>query len=86
MRREKETLQIVEGLLSASKDRYVPPCAIAQVHAGLGRVDEALHWLNRAAEEHDVHLVMLPAEPKWDELRVHPPFLEVLRRCGLPTD
>jgi hypothetical protein len=69
-----------------SKERYVPPYAIAQVHARLGRPDEALHWLDRGVEEHDVHLAMLPMEPKWDALRADRRFGEVLRVCGLPTD
>jgi len=86
MGRTEEALQIVQSLVSASKERYVPPYAIAQVHAGLGRPDEALHWLDRGVEEHDVHLAMLPMEPKWDALRADRRFGEVLRRCGLPTD
>jgi len=86
MGRREEALQIVEGLISASKERYVPPYAIAQVHAGLGQPDEALRWLDRGVEEHDVHLAMLPMEPKWDPLRADRRFGEVLRRCGLPTN
>jgi len=86
MGRTEEALQIVQSLVSASKERYVPPYAIAQVHAGLGRPDEALRWLDRGVEEHDVHLAMLPMEPKWDALRADRRFGEVLRRCGLPTD
>jgi TolB-like protein len=86
MGRKEEAMQIAEILRAASQERYVPPYAIAQVHAGLGQLDEALHWLDRAVEEHDVHLVMLLSEPKWDHLRVQPQFADVLRRCGLPTD
>ena len=43
-----------------------------------------ISWLERGIEEHDVHLAMLPTEPKWDGLRGDRRFAELLRKCGLP--
>jgi hypothetical protein len=62
----------------------MPPYAIALVYAGLGETDAAFAWLDRAVEAHDVHLAMLPTEPKWDALRGDARLSEVLRKCGLP--
>lgn len=77
----REVLHVLEAL---SKDRFIPPYAVAQVYAGLHEHDAAFVWLERAIEDHDVHLAMLAAEPKWDEMREDKRFADVLQRCGLP--
>lgn len=77
----REALRTLENL---ARERYIPACAIAMVHMGLGELDSAFTWLHRAVEDHDVHLATLPADAKWDRLRGDPRFAEVLRRCGLP--
>jgi len=79
-----EAREVLRTLESLARERYMPACAIAMVHAGLGEFDSALTWLDRAVEEHDVHLATLPADPKWDRLRGDSRFAEILRRCGLP--
>jgi TolB-like protein/Flp pilus assembly protein TadD len=84
MGRANEARKVLNTLLALARERYIPAYAIAQVHAGLREEDDALAWLERAVHEHDVHLVMLPTEPKWDALRGNPRFGELLRRCGLP--
>ena len=84
MGRESEARKVAETLQALSRERYIPPYAVAQVYAGLGDMDEAFLWLDRAVDDHDVHLAMLPMEPKWDALRAHPRFAEILRTCGLP--
>jgi TolB-like protein/Tfp pilus assembly protein PilF len=84
MGRENEAREVLKTLESLELERYIPPYAIAQVHAGLREVDRAFAWLERGIEEHDVHLAMLPTEPKWDVLRGDARFADLLRRCGLP--
>jgi hypothetical protein len=46
--------------------RYMPPYAVALVHAGLGDTERALEWLERAYTERDVHLIFLVVDPKWE--------------------
>ncbi|MBZ5658582.1 MAG: winged helix-turn-helix domain-containing protein [Acidobacteriia bacterium] len=82
--RKTEALAVLETLESLAKDRYIPPYAAALVHAGLDQPDAVFHWLDRALECHDVHLVLLPADPKWDVCRADSRFLDLLKRCGLP--
>ena len=84
MGRENEAREVIKTLEALALERYMPPYAIAQVHAGLREVDRAFAWLERGIEDHDVHLVMLPTEPKWDALRRDARFANLLRRCGLP--
>lgn len=68
-----------------SRERYVPPYATALVYAGLGQRGAALQALLRAYEAHDVHLALLPVEPKWDAFRAEPGFAAVLERCSFIT-
>jgi TolB-like protein/Flp pilus assembly protein TadD len=73
---------VLSLLEAASRNRYVPPYAMALVHAGLRENDLALEWLNRAHDAHDVHLALLTVDPKWDAFRADPRFMELLGRCG----
>ena len=84
MGRENEAREVLKMLEAMAHERYMPPYAIALVHAGLGDMDAAFEWLDRAVEAHDVHLAMLPNDAKWDALRGDARFAEVLRKCGLP--
>jgi TolB-like protein len=84
MGRIEEAREVVRALETLTKTGYMPACAMAQVNTGLGDIDEAFRWLERAIEEHDVHLTSLPADAKWDALRSDRRFADVLQRCGLP--
>ena len=84
MGRADEARDLVRTLEALGKERFIPPYAIAQIYAGLRDNDAAFAWLDRAIEEHDVHLAMLATEAKWDGLRGDRRFAESLRRCGLP--
>jgi TolB-like protein/Flp pilus assembly protein TadD len=85
MGRRREAEAVLLELEQRAADRYVPPSASAVVHLGLGDVEAALASLERAYGERDVHLLELGVEPKWDELRGHPRFRELIRAIGLPV-
>jgi tetratricopeptide (TPR) repeat protein len=80
--RYDEAREVLTTLQAISRERYVPPYAVALVHAGLGDRDEALEWLDRAYEARDVHRIFLPVDPKWGDLRASPRFAALLKRCG----
>ena len=73
----------LDRLLALSTERFVPPYLIALVYNGLGRRDEALAWLERGYEQRDPKMVFLLVEPKWNNLRDHQRFQDLLRRVGL---
>ena len=73
---------VLEALQMASRQRYVPPYALALVHAGLGDADGAFQRLERAYDVRDVHLIFLTVDAKWDRLRQDPRFASLLTRCG----
>ena len=79
----QEALAAIEELKARSGSGYVPPYAFALVHAGLRDTEAAFDWLDRGLQCHDVHLALLPADPKWDWLRSHQRFVELLERSGL---
>ena len=80
--RATEAREVLSKLEADSRERYVPPYALALVHAGLGQTDELFRWLDKAYEARDVHLIYLPVDPKWDPYRSDPRFAALLRRCG----
>jgi hypothetical protein len=89
--RRDEAREVLSQLQAFSRDRYVPPYAMALVHAGLGEPAAVFTWLQRAFDAHDVHLVYLPVDGKWDAYRADPRFDALLARCGFivrgsPTD
>ena len=56
--------------------------SMALVHAGLGQTDHVFAWLNKAANEGDVHLTWLMQDPKWDPYRKDPRFHRLIERCN----
>jgi TolB-like protein/DNA-binding winged helix-turn-helix (wHTH) protein/Flp pilus assembly protein TadD len=77
-----EARDLLRTLEAASHQRYVPPYAFALVHAGLGDADAMFASLDEAFTVHDVHLIFLPVDPKWDPYRDDPRFKALVDRCG----
>ena len=76
--------EILDQLLARSRERYLPSYWIALLYTGLGEVDTALDWLERAFEERSSWLVWINVEPRFDRLRAAPRFGDLLRRMGFP--
>ena len=77
-----EAREILRGLEADALERYVPPYAMALVHAGLGERDAVFEWLDKAYAARDVHLMYLTVDPKWDAYRADARFGALLGRCG----
>ncbi|HMI53335.1 MAG TPA: winged helix-turn-helix domain-containing protein [Candidatus Saccharimonadales bacterium] len=83
--RVDKAMEILNTLEVISRERYVPPYALALIYAGLGQGDSAFEWLEKAYEVRDVHLIFLPVDPKWDSLRADGRFASLVKRCGFHT-
>ena len=80
--RADDARDVLRTLEAIARERYVPAYAIALVHAGLGDHEAAFEWLERAFQARDVHLLFLPADPKWDAFRADARFSALLAKCG----
>jgi adenylate cyclase len=84
---ERKALAILEELKSLREQPgpgYAPPLLIAYVYEGLGRVGDALDWLDKAVEERDGWLVYLNSFPRFESLRDEMRFKEILQHLQLP--
>jgi TolB-like protein/DNA-binding winged helix-turn-helix (wHTH) protein/Flp pilus assembly protein TadD len=81
--RTDEAREVLRALDAVARQRYVPPYAIALVHAGLGECDAALDRLEEALAARDVHLIFLHVDPRWDGCRATPRFSNLVERAGL---
>jgi len=63
----------------------VPAIYSAIVHSGLGDIDEALAYLERAVEERNWEIAWLHVDPFWDSLRSDPRFQRLQAHVALPS-
>ena len=80
--RTKDAQAIVDELAGDATKRYVAPYLFAVIHAGLGEREKSLAWLERGYDLHDVWMVWLNRDPRFDLLRVEPRFQNLLRRMN----
>ncbi len=55
---------------------------IALVYHGLGEQDETFAWLERGFQQRDPKMTFLKVEPKWNNLRSEPRFVDLMRRMN----
>jgi len=81
--RRPEALEILEQLNEMSKHRPVSAVDRAVVYLGLGNKEQALALLDEAYERHELGMLYLKSEPRYDPLRSDPRFQDLMRRVGL---
>jgi serine/threonine-protein kinase len=81
--RKADAQHVLDELAKQSERRHVSPCLMAFIHAGLGQTDPAFRWLEKAYEERSAWLVYAKVDPKYENLRSDPRFVNLLRRVGL---
>jgi serine/threonine-protein kinase len=62
----------------------VSPSDIAMVFIGLGELDTAFEWLDRAFEARDDELLHLRLSPFYDGIRGDPRYQRLVRRMNFP--
>lgn len=82
--RRDEAQQILEELKAQSTGGHVQPYYLAVVQAALDERDAAFESLERAVAEHDLGMLYLNVDPRFDSLRSDPRFTELTRRIGIP--
>jgi serine/threonine-protein kinase len=81
--RQAEARGILEHLAQAARAGYVPPSSFASVHVGLGDIDAAFEWLDRAIDARDPLIMPIKSFPYLDPLRGDPRFTALLRKMNL---
>ena len=80
--RTAEAQNLLVELKKRSETRYVPHYALAALYNGLGDREKALDSLEKAFTDRDSLMVFLKVEPKWDNLRSDPRFIELMKRMN----
>ena len=75
--------QILHGLKSSSNRKCMPSYDIAATHAALGESKQMAFWLQRACTERNMKVFTLMQDPRFDQLRHHSEFKEVVDQVGL---
>jgi Tfp pilus assembly protein PilF len=79
-----EALQALDALEQLSKERHNNAAWRASVYAVMGETDQALYWLEIAADERTPVLTLLKVVPEADSLQSDPRFVRLLRKMNLP--
>jgi len=75
--------RIVTQLNALSKQAYVDPYFLAEIHTALGDRDQAFQELEKAYEQRSSWLVWLKVEPKFDSIHDDARYTSLLKRIGL---
>ncbi|MBI2071564.1 MAG: protein kinase [Gemmatimonadetes bacterium] len=82
-RRDRAEAELA-SLLERAQHSWVPALSVAIGHLGLGAVDRAFQWLERAYDERDAWLLWHTYDPVFQRLRADPKMIDLLRRLRLP--
>ena len=53
---------------------YLPPTSVAWIHLGLGEIDDAFEWLDRAIDARDQLMMPIKSYAFFDPIRSDPGF------------
>jgi tetratricopeptide (TPR) repeat protein len=82
MDKKEEARKLLDELLELSKTRGMPATHVALAYNGLGDTEKALEWLEKGFVEHDPKMAFLKVDPKWNNLRATPQFIELMKRLN----
>ena len=68
-----------------ASEMYVGPFFIAMCEVAIGKKERAVELLEVARQENSAWILWLASEPKLDSMRDFGPFIELVRRAGLPV-
>jgi len=76
--------QWIKGMLDIGSPGYLQPYYLVGPYLDLGRDEEAIAWLVKAAEVHDVEIVFIKVDPRFDRVRANPRFQEIVGSLRFP--
>ncbi len=78
--RRQEAEAAIAELKSLAAQKSVPAYNFAMIYNGLGKREEALNYLEKSLQEHEVQITFIKIDTRWDNLRSEPRFVELMRR------
>jgi serine/threonine protein kinase/tetratricopeptide (TPR) repeat protein len=81
--RSEEAHQALVQLAADAQRHYVTPVAQALIYIGLGELDQAFEWFEKALEDRSWWLAWLKVDPLFDRARSDPRFPLLMSRVGL---
>jgi TolB-like protein/Tfp pilus assembly protein PilF len=80
---EAEARGLLQRQHEMAAQAYVPPTCFAWIHLGLGEIDEAFTWMDRAIDARDPMIVPIKSYSFLDPLRADPRFTALLHKMNL---
>jgi tetratricopeptide (TPR) repeat protein len=75
--------KLLAELQALAQKAYMSPFIFVPIYFGLGEMDKCFDWMEKAVEERDSLIFMLPVNPIYDPLRSHPRSQALLRKMNL---
>ena len=82
--RAVEARAALDRLTVLAETSYFSPYNLATIHRGLGEVDAAFVWLEKAVEGRSSSMAWLKVANEYDGVRTDPRFKSLVARIGLP--
>jgi len=79
----KKALKILADLESQSKKGYVSSFWVAGIYKGLGDIDKAFEWFEKAYDDRDGNLIYITAPQAFQDIRIDPRYKSLLSKMGL---
>ena len=77
-------LEYLNRFKRAAATRYVSPIRMAELAAGAGHREEAIHYLELAFQQRDPQLVHMQHSPDLDSLHSDPRYWAIVKKMGMP--
>jgi tetratricopeptide (TPR) repeat protein len=81
---EEKANEILDHYLERSENEFVWHASIFFIYAALNNKDAAFEWIEKTYEEREAWLVLLQAEPMYDNIRSDPRFQDLVERMNFP--
>jgi serine/threonine protein kinase/Tfp pilus assembly protein PilF len=81
--RTGEALRLLEELQERAQKQYVPSWSFAAVYLGLGEMDRAFDWFEKAVDEREPLMLHFHVHPNYDPAHTHPRYPALLRKMNL---
>jgi len=80
---ENQALEMLSRLDQLSTQKYVSPFCKAMIYLGLGHINQAFEYLEKAYLERESFLATINTLPFFDSVRSDSRFTELLKKMGL---